>query len=64
LLISLLVTTISEAFLHKGNVWAHDQLSVYEATHEKSRLHKRATHSPALNSPKAKAYRTDLSLTM
>jgi len=27
LLISLSVTTNADAFLHKGNVWAHDQLS-------------------------------------
>jgi len=26
LLISLSITTIGDAFLHKGNVWAHDQL--------------------------------------
>jgi len=29
---------------------------LYDAIHEKSRLHKRATHAPAQSSPKAQVY--------
>jgi len=50
LLISLSVTTNADAFLHKGNVWAHDQLSLYVATN----IPKRATHASALSFPKPK----------
>jgi len=63
LLISLSVIAIADAFLHKGNVWAHDQRSMrpnvtplYDAIHEKSRLHKRATHASAQTSPKPNVY--------
>jgi len=40
---------------------------LYDAIHEKSRLHKRATHASAQSTPKAQVYRTgvtNLSLTM
>jgi len=58
LLISLSVTTIADAFLHKGNVWAHDRLSALWRNTRKNRLHKRGTHANAQSSPKAQVYRT------
>ena len=67
LLMSLAVTTIADAFVHKGTVWAHDQLSALWRNTWKNRLHKRTSHASGQSSPKAQVYRTgvaNLSLTM
>ena len=58
LLISLAVTTIADAFVYKGNVWANDQLSALGRNTRKNRLHKRATYASTQSSPKAQVYRT------
>ena len=58
LLISFSVAAIADASLHKGNIWAHDHYPLSDSTHEKRRLHKRATHAFAPSSPKAQVYRT------
>ena len=70
---SLGTLVITQQFLLWGAGIAHVSPScgqsypLYDAIHEKIRLHKRATHASAQSSPKAQVYRIgvpNLSLTM
>jgi len=67
LLISLSVITIADAFLHKCNVWTHDQLSALWCNTRKKQTSQNSNHASAQSCPKAQVYRTgvpNLSLTM